>query len=778
MAQTREELATAIFDITHQCLDSFNQIVAKQDESLLTRPFVPGDGTDSSRNRSHSSRDFLGLRNSFSFWIDFTGALSLMDSSLDTRLRGLTDISSMVIELLEMILRNLQRLDRQVGGPLIGSSDPTTLDSKELQATISRWENASRAIDSVLDRLHFLAAAIRKASAKRLEYNVATFLTDDDILFRRDAASLVRWRFPSARKGLSQQLGDSIAVRRRMLLQKHSHAKKLAVRRIVEKTLPVRQSEDTGPHPRPTASPPTKEKIVHHVNVPESGITKASRPDPQAPVLKHLHLHKRPALTSVISTISIAPGDSFEYPQPPKIKENETRIQCPYCLMPLDLGKPKSREIKDWRRHVDEDLRPYVCLFPECAEALMFFTHRHEWESHMESVHSRDWLRRVHTIVWYCDIDHNPPEQFETELQWRKHMKNLDSHPKRQLVEPTNAQLDALSPRKQQVALREQFVCPLCEQIPEIIRPLTEKENENPKMYQFLVDHVANHIKSLSLLSLPCLDTTPVPLDTDGESIAIKDSFRRLMNPGSIPQQPSGIEHLDTASLPPEVWSTLDRKDIATSNTPVPESAWDKEYPEYVHPDDLPESLDDEWVEAWEIWKEESDPLAQESIDFDPVISHLRNSKISVNDAQETAVTTALEDADVNSEDIHGRTQLSRAAKRDQEAVIKLLLEKGGDINSKDTHGQTRRYRGRLGKAMRLWLGCCLRTVPMSSQRMGMVRRRYCVRLRTAMRLLLSYCSRTVPMSSLKIELVGRRYRERLGKAMRLLLSYCSRKMP
>lgn len=109
MSQTGEDMATAIFDIAHQCLDSFNRIATNQDESSLARLFVPDDGTDSSRSRSHSSRDFLGLRNSFSLWIDYTGALSLMDSSLDTRLRGLPDISSLVIELLEMVLRNLQR---------------------------------------------------------------------------------------------------------------------------------------------------------------------------------------------------------------------------------------------------------------------------------------------------------------------------------------------------------------------------------------------------------------------------------------------------------------------------------------------------------------------------------------------------------------------------------------------------------------------------------------------------------------------------------------------
>lgn len=109
MTQTEEDMATAIFDITHQCLETFNQIVAKHDESILTRLFTPGDDASSRKGRSHSSRDFLGLRNSLLFWIDYTGALSLMDSSLDARLRGLTDISSMVTELLEMILRNLQR---------------------------------------------------------------------------------------------------------------------------------------------------------------------------------------------------------------------------------------------------------------------------------------------------------------------------------------------------------------------------------------------------------------------------------------------------------------------------------------------------------------------------------------------------------------------------------------------------------------------------------------------------------------------------------------------
>jgi len=112
MDGTQEEVSTAIFDVTHTCLQTFDQVVADSDESALTQPLDPSDGTINtigSKNRKLSSYDFLGLRNSFLFWIDYTGALSLMSSSLDARLQGLDDISAMVIELLQMILRNLQR---------------------------------------------------------------------------------------------------------------------------------------------------------------------------------------------------------------------------------------------------------------------------------------------------------------------------------------------------------------------------------------------------------------------------------------------------------------------------------------------------------------------------------------------------------------------------------------------------------------------------------------------------------------------------------------------
>lgn len=289
----------------------------------------------------------------------------------------------------------------------------------------------------------------------------------------------------------------------------------------------AKQRQNTHLEPKQEINHQVEDRIVRHPIVQPSGITKAFRPDPQAPVLRQLHPPK--PLTTIISTISTTHEDSFEYPPVPTASEGNTRVQCPFCFMPLERRELEKKENHHWKRHIDEHLKPYVCLFPDCAKSLVFFARRHEWKAHMESAHSKDWLRKVHTMVWYCDIDHEPPETFETELQWRKHMQDLESHPKRKLTAPAQVQLDALSPRKRRVVPRDEFVCPLCEQIPEKIRPLVDKGKREPTdMYNFVVDHVANHMKSLSLMAMPSLGNTTQEIPcTSGESVLMsKDSSK------------------------------------------------------------------------------------------------------------------------------------------------------------------------------------------------------------------------------------------------------------
>lgn len=114
-AEVFEGEDTAIFDIAYECFSMFERIRTTQDEALTIMSFVTGDLSGAQpTNSSNPKRDFLGLRNSFAFWLDYTGALSLMESSLDARLRGLADISSMVVELLDMVLRNLRRRELSI----------------------------------------------------------------------------------------------------------------------------------------------------------------------------------------------------------------------------------------------------------------------------------------------------------------------------------------------------------------------------------------------------------------------------------------------------------------------------------------------------------------------------------------------------------------------------------------------------------------------------------------------------------------------------------------
>ena len=246
MGEAQKGVSPTIFKIARACIQSFDQIVADYDGSLLTQRLVPFDGTASGSSQNPATFDFLGLRNTFLIWVEDTRALSFMDSSLDARLQGHKDISAMVIELCEMILRNLRRVDRKSNSPSIVPPSPM-----KLHVSLELWEDASQVIGYALNQLRFISVAIRKAS---------------------------------------------------------------------------------------------------------------------------------------------------------------------YCSKPLD--------------HAD----------------------------------SRDRLRKVRTTIWYCDIDHDIPETFKTESEWREHMQNLESHPKRNLKPPTQSQLDALSPRKQKVVLGDKFVCPLCEQ--------------------------------------------------------------------------------------------------------------------------------------------------------------------------------------------------------------------------------------------------------------------------------------------------------------------------
>lgn len=107
-------------------------------------------------------------------------------------------------------------------------------------------------------------------------------------------------------------------------------------------------------------------------------------------------------------------------------------------------------------------------------------------------------------------------------------------------------------------------------------------------MDNVVVDHVADHLRSLFLMALPSLEnnTQETPGAFRDLVLMAKDSFKPLMNGNCVPQPPSGRDHPDGASLPPEAWSCSDRDSIVSHPMPGPSSSRDKEYLDYTHPED------------------------------------------------------------------------------------------------------------------------------------------------------------------------------------------------
>ncbi|KAF6825962.1 hypothetical protein CPLU01_09954 [Colletotrichum plurivorum] len=625
MGQVREEEdATAdIYQIARKCFISFDRVNAERDNSILSWSFTPKDYYSGSARHKPSPFDFLGPRNGFLFWVDYTGALSYKNSSLDERLRDLPDVSSIIIK-------------------------PAEDDATEL--TIS-----------------------------------------DDAVFRDQVVLWVRHRLPAARKELCQQLGDSIVVRRRMILQRSPHSNRVAKRRERDETQ-VKEETKAYLAAGPGSSPVVKQSYPTAGQSP-GGWTMASRPDPKNRIMTSLlrvpEMHAPPhAPTPAISTISTRQDGSLEYPPAPVASKGATSVQCPYCLRGLELREDDDK-VSDhvWRRHVDEHVQPYPCLFPECAESLVFFSRPHDWKTHMESAHLEDWMRKVHAVVWCCNLKHKSSGavQFETELEWRKHYQDVDLHPDKSKP-PSEAQMDASSPRSQRVAKREEFVCPLCEQIPDKIKPLVG-EKDAKDIHGAVLDHVAGHLRSLSLMAVPSFEKGDEESPGAESELVGEDSFKRFLNENSIPQPPSGREEVGGVSLPAGSWP-VPLHDISVSSIDPKDSLWDKDFGNYKPPDGPQSLVYDEKFEGWIAWRSAHNPFPS-APENDPILMHFKDVQ------GKGKVHAGWFDVD-DWKSLSGRTQLSFAAEtgnregpprcpvKVHEAVVKLLLDLGVGVDTAD----------------------------------------------------------------------------------------------
>ncbi len=126
------------------------------------------------------------------------------------------------------------------------------------------------------------------------------------------------------------------------------------------------------------------------------------------------------------------------------------------------------------RRHVLEDLRPYVCLQDACTEAGYGFAHRHDWINH---------TRQRHWIEYICPLD-SCTQKFSHPSRFQAHVEAAHTNDKSRYG--TSILLSLALVEKVSAA---NLVCPFC------------RESQNTAKAHHR--HVGRHMEELALFALP-----------------------------------------------------------------------------------------------------------------------------------------------------------------------------------------------------------------------------------------------------------------------------------
>ncbi|KAK1547678.1 protein kinase domain-containing protein [Colletotrichum paranaense] len=315
-------------------------------------------------------------------WATNTGVFAEPFLSLDVRLGGHEQPVSMIVSLLKLLKVNLEavlRLDRAFCPSPVQcqQEEPEMLDTllgdkdKELVSsnTIKHLEGPLYGVDGCIQRLFRIANHISQSSQKSLQGRMDSFAQRHEnnfAGFEHLMGIIVEFKFPGMQTSFQAQL-DRVP-------KEHQ---------AVEA-----QSTPFPPQQTQTHKPPPSESL---------------RPSTFDGDLFKKELYGRPESQSDMeSTISAWTGD-VEYPRAPVPSEMLAGapglLECPYCLrLHSSTDYKNARWWSRLRNHVNQDLKPYICISEDCAsfQPPIRFAKSRKWREHMEKTHGNDWDQHIH----------------------------------------------------------------------------------------------------------------------------------------------------------------------------------------------------------------------------------------------------------------------------------------------------------------------------------------------------------------------------------------------
>ena len=202
------------------------------------------------------------------------------------------------------------------------------------------------------------------------------------------------------------------------------------------------------------------------------------------------------------------------------------------------------------RKHVFEDLKPYVCTFIDCGMTEYFFENREEWFRHET---------QYHRFNWFCNMDGHP--EFESESDFIVHMATYHD------MRLDESKLQTLKPIFQKPLKISSGICHLC-----------------GKSAKRLKSHLAHHLQQLSLFALPRLNMTEGSGDAELDTLS-----SRFVRSKQTESQTSSQQSSSSSSKSPSENLALESLEKTTFQPEEP--VVEEDIVEQVNVPDLPHEL-------------------------------------------------------------------------------------------------------------------------------------------------------------------------------------------
>ncbi|RYP30524.1 hypothetical protein DL767_006201 [Monosporascus sp. MG133] len=480
----------------------------------------------------------------FSTWAMGIGVFAPGRASMDHRLRYAPEVQSVVAGLLESLNYRI----RTCSGVLGMLDEPPATNARNVAGGL--LERSFGDVATEISRLNKISNTIRRASKEAQVLKASNFQIKDDDgndvepLLLGHFERYIGDRFPSISKTVQQRLARAMLLRRkRILYRRHrqGNTATLPQKAVLKASVTLPAAQPIVPSAQGNPKQDNGQvAAVPTTTIATSRIESATTLTPN----KFKVASSSPSIISASKTVALGNHEALVFPPAPGIAAKrkyeqlkrrrvvdyhnavsleETRseaesklnellksdlqaigeITCPYCLYALP-----AQEIFDerkWQNHVKSDLDPYVCLFEDCDQPDELYNHSDGWLSHLHQ----------HSKLWRCS-SHRELGPFSTREEYIRHMREAHN------TKLSDTQLRVLANRNTRKMVKLFPSCPLC-------------GKDEAEVDGRLEDHIAGHLRSLALRSLPSYE----------DEISDDAGCGRVSVAASRPQSRSTVKNLE-----------------------------------------------------------------------------------------------------------------------------------------------------------------------------------------------------------------------------------------